>query len=409
MLVRSAQLYEHDWAICQCDRCRDYKLGVCNMQRRFGRVLVALPPRYRQDPDPVIVDSAPIASPSSIGYFINCVSSRLSMLASNARYVVNYAFSNPAASTTTVSKRPTVPTSHMTQRDVFNCLAGERGFMELSSKLPAWADIPPIPCDGGGFGVIYRSTKKDGTVISIKCLRPGHHTNSESESKKAKEAGRELYNWFKAKHRNVLELYGIALYNGQIAMISPWMDNGNLRNYVNSRPEVNRWAMCCQVAEGLAHIHGIGMVHGDIKGENILVSNDGVVKIGDFGNSILEECSLRYSTTSNTGGGTVRWMAWELVHPMGPPVRKSVMTDIYSLAMTILEVMTGEKPYAEYKHDAAVLGALFRREVPNRPSQFGSNQHLGDERWALLLRCWHIDSSRRPASPMVFEVMKELQ
>ncbi|CAE6470757.1 unnamed protein product [Rhizoctonia solani] len=136
-------------------------------------------------------------------------------------------------------------------------------------------------------------------------------------------------------------------------MISPWMDNGNLSQYVKSRPDVDRWALCIQVAEGLAYIHGIGMVHGDMKATNILVSDDGVVKIGDFGNSVLEECSLRCTATTKVGGGTIRWMARELLvpgHQPGTPVDEDVhegaittpevdrntKTDVYSLGMTIL-------------------------------------------------------------------------
>ncbi|CAE6482055.1 unnamed protein product [Rhizoctonia solani] len=116
-----------------------------------------------------------------------------------------------------------------------------------------------------------------------------------------------------------------------MAMISPWMGNGNLSQYVKSRPDVDRWALCIQVAEGLAYIHGIGMVHGDMKATNILVSDDGVVKIGDFGNSVLEECSLRCTATTKVGGGTIRWMARELLvpgHQPGTPVDEDVQEDV---------------------------------------------------------------------------------
>ncbi|KAG8702608.1 hypothetical protein FRC11_011357, partial [Ceratobasidium sp. 423] len=283
-----------------------------------------------------------------------------------------------------------------TAAEVFNCLVKEHGCLDISSELTSWTSNPPTPCAGGGFGDVYKGTNKAGSAISIKCLRL--HANSGSEPKQSKRAGRELYNWFKARHRNVLELNGIALFNGQIAMISPWMDNGNLREYVKSYPQASRWELCTQITEGLAHIHGIGMVHGDIKAvgiqfyqlfnalnlrlnkTNVLMSNHGIVKIGDFGNSILEECSLRCTATTNVGGGTIRWMAWELFDQPDPPVGKSIMTDVHSLAMTILEVVTGEDPYAECRSLGAVMGALFKRRLPNRPNELASHQQWGDER-----------------------------
>ena len=54
---------------------------------------------------------------------------------------------------------------------------------------------------------------------------------------------RELYNWSKARHENILELTGIAMFRGQLAMISPWMENGTLSAYIHKNPGVDRWAL----------------------------------------------------------------------------------------------------------------------------------------------------------------------
>ncbi|KAF8677594.1 dihydroxyacetone kinase [Rhizoctonia solani] len=256
----------------------------------------------------------------------------------------------------------------------------------------------PRPYTGGGYGDVYKWSKKDGSIVSIKCLRI--YENSESTPKSTKRISRELYHLFRASHPNVLELTGVALFNGQIAIVSPWMKNGNLRKYIRSQPEVDRWSLCIQIAEGLAHIHSIKMVHGDLKAENILVSDQGVVKISDFGNSILEECSLRYTATSRVGGGTSRWMAWELFSD--PPADISATTDVHSLGMANspgkYEVMTGEYPYAEYKGNISVLGPLSEKRLPKRPEAFASHRRWGDERWALLLDCWNVDPNLRPDS-----------
>ncbi|KAF8595206.1 kinase-like protein, partial [Ceratobasidium sp. AG-I] len=98
---------------------------------------------------------------------------------------------------------------------------------------------------------------------------------------------RELYHWSKLKHQNVLELLGVALFQGQLSMVSPWMANGTLQEYIAKNRHVDRWGLSLQVAAGLTYIHQQGMVHGDLKAMNILVSDDGIAKIADFGSSVM--------------------------------------------------------------------------------------------------------------------------
>ncbi|KDN47111.1 hypothetical protein RSAG8_03888, partial [Rhizoctonia solani AG-8 WAC10335] len=408
----------HEWAVCKCKGCYEFKLALLNRQRRFSKVMVAIPPRFRRDPNPAI-DPEPVEG--TISYFRNLIPNPLRALALSAHRIMVWAFGTRSSPVVPTSKASTVITSQMTAREVFNCLVKEHGCLDISSELTSCANNLSSPCAGGAFGDVYKGTKKDGSVISIKCLRL--HASSGSEPKHSKRAGRELYNWFKMKHRNVLELDGIALINGQIAMISPWMDNGTRRQYVKSHPEVDRWALCIQVAEGLAYIHGIGMVHGDMKAANILVSNDAIVKIGDFGNSILEECSLRCTATTNVGGGTTRWMAWELVHQPDPPVGRgaatdsesepavdrSTMADVFALGMTVLEVVSGRLPYHERRTDASVISALIRHKLPTRPEQLSEHEEWGKERWELLVNCWDVDPLIRPTSQAVLDRMAKIQ
>ncbi|EUC59080.1 tyrosine kinase domain protein [Rhizoctonia solani AG-3 Rhs1AP] len=407
--------YWHDSDICACRECRGYKpimqrSGICGPDTRLSK--------YRRSLYPA-VDPEPVESMTS--YITGLIPNPLRMLTPSARRVMDWAIGNRSPPVVSTPKGSTVITSQMPALEVFNCLVKEHGCVDMSPELTSWSNNPSTPCAGGTFGDVYRGTKNDGSVISIKCLRL--HTSSGSKPKDAKRAGREFYNCFKAKHRNVLELYGVALIKGQIAMISPWMENGNLRQYLETRPEVNRWALCIQVAEGLAYIHEIGMVHGDMKAENILVSSDGIVKIGDFGNSILEECSLRCTATTRVGGGTFRWMTWELVYQPDPPadrdavadteselvVDRSTRTDVYALGMTILEVVSGRRPHHERRTDAAVISALIRHILPTRPEQLSEQKEWGNERWELLVNCWDVDPMARPTSQAVLDRMVQIQ
>ncbi|KAG9119366.1 hypothetical protein FRC07_005628, partial [Ceratobasidium sp. 392] len=182
-------------------------------------------------------------------------------------------------------------------------------------------------------------------------------------------------------------------------MISPWMENGTLRDYVLKHLGVDRWATCIQVTEGLHYIHDLGMIHGDLKAMNILVSGEGVIKITDFGNSVLENCSLAFSASGVAGGGTARWMAPELIsREDAAAADRSMPADVYALGMTILEVMTGKHPYDEIRPEPAVTLAIIKGRRPRRPVTFSSEQSLGDKRWSMLLGCWKMEPDQRPTA-----------
>ncbi|KAG8725010.1 hypothetical protein FRC09_010214 [Ceratobasidium sp. 395] len=236
---------------------------------------------------------------------------------------------------------------------------------------------------------------------------------------------RELYHWSKLKHKNVLELLGVAMFQEQLAMISPWMNNGTLDAYIRQNPNVDRWLLCAQASEGLEYIRGARMVHGDLKAasifsalrdNNILVSTAGVVKLTDFGNSVMTDQSLGFSATCIAGGGTARWMvsySWLALYMTKPTISsmllwkapelikredetvadRSMPADIYAFGM---EVMTGRKPYSEYRQEPGATLAAIEGKHPRRPDELSTQTRLGDERWKMLiLACWKLKPDQR--------------
>ncbi|KAG9077764.1 hypothetical protein FRC06_008722, partial [Ceratobasidium sp. 370] len=150
--------------------------------------------------------------------------------------------------------------------------------------------------------------------------------------------------------------------------------------------------------------------------KNILVSDEGTVKLTDFGNSILvSECSLDFTDTTNTAGGTTRWMAPELLaedEGEDEDTNRSQPADVYALGMAEIstdkklfssndmrlsqEVTTARKPYFECKRDASVIKAVNGGKHPRRPDEFSENKRFGDQRWDLLLASWRRDPNSRP-------------
>ncbi|CAE6455991.1 unnamed protein product [Rhizoctonia solani] len=98
------------------------------------------------------------------------------------------------------------------------------------------------------------------------------------------------------------------MFQGRVGMVSKWMPNGNLQEYLLENKSADKNQLCEQVCKGVQYLHTKGMIHGDLKATNILVSSDGSAKLTDFDHSIISNCSLVFSATTQNGGGTLRWM-----------------------------------------------------------------------------------------------------
>ncbi|CUA67419.1 Tyrosine-protein kinase JAK2 [Rhizoctonia solani] len=260
----------------------------------------------------------------------------------------------------------------------------------------------------GGFGDIWTGrSQTDGTKLAIKVLRFASLTG-DTARKELKRITREIYNWSKLDHENVNKLIGVIMFRERLGMVSEWMEHGNLRQYLNRNASVDRHQLCTQIARGAAYLHSVNMVHGDLKACNILVSSAGILKITDFDYSIFPECSLAFSATSRMGGGTLRWMAPELLLDEEPPQR-NLKTDIYALGMTFLETITNAHPYSECQHDHQIYRKLWRKEHPKRSEKYFPNTEWGNGMWNLLLECWNFNPASRPTADTILSLLLTLE
>ncbi|CAE6502587.1 unnamed protein product, partial [Rhizoctonia solani] len=300
-----------------------------------------------------------------------------------------------AGSTSTTS---TKITCEMSSEDILMLLA-EHGCQNITDSLDL-AECRQMPVSTGGFGDIYLGSLKSGDLVAIKCPRLRVDTRERrKEFKVLFHSAHELYVWSKCEHPNVMPLLGMALYKDRMAMISPWMEHGTMVVYLSRYPQVDRYAMCAQVAEGVAYLHDLGLVHGDIKGANVVVSKDHIPKLADFGTSILHDYTLEFATTTGEQQiSTLRWTAPEI---FGGKTKHTIEGDVYALGMTTLEAFTGTVPYAGVS-DVGVMGSLYRNEPPIRPTQhFPTSNKRANFLWLLLHKCWAANPQDRPDSRTV--------
>ncbi|CAE6450696.1 unnamed protein product [Rhizoctonia solani] len=269
---------------------------------------------------------------------------------------------------------------------------GRHGCQDITNQLDL-LKFSQAAVSTGGFGDVYHGALQDGTRVGVKCLRLLVGVDDDSVKNQLKRAARELYVWSKCKHPNILELFGVARYDNRVAMVSPWMVNGNLPWYLTRYPDADRLHLCAQIADATSFLRDNGVVHGDIKGANILISQDHIPKLTDFGSSAINKCTLEFTSTTGSPQMTLRWTAPEIF--LGE-TKHTFEGDVYALGMTILEAFTGSAPYNGLL-DVAVMRSLMQRVHPVRPEkQLPIGNQSADLLWTLMTHCWDSEPNKRP-------------
>ncbi|KDN33503.1 hypothetical protein RSAG8_13404, partial [Rhizoctonia solani AG-8 WAC10335] len=186
------------------------------------------------------------------------------------------------------------------------------------------------------------------------------------------------------------------------------MDNGHLRQFLSRRHDVDRYLLGSQIAEAVSWLHEAKIVHGDIMGENIFISEDYTPKITNFGSSVVQDHALEFLATSHFGerSTSIRWKAPEVIEGR---TGDTVEADIYALGMTILETLTGTPPYNEVTQDMVVLRNIIGGVCPARSKVYLPVTNIqADAVWLLLLHCWAPDPLTRPSAFDVRHRMREI-
>ncbi|EEB93189.1 hypothetical protein MPER_08195 [Moniliophthora perniciosa FA553] len=146
-------------------------------------------------------------------------------------------------------------------------------------------------------------------------------------------------------------------------MVSPWMFNGTITEFIRKRPETNVEKLLLEVSEGIEYLHSQNVVHGDIKGANILIDEEYHPRLADFGLTTFADTNGQNTTDH---GGTLRWMAPELFSFTGEPPRRTFASDIYAFGCLIIELFTGKPPFCDVFHDIQVLCKIYPRGTTRR-------------------------------------------
>ena len=196
----------------------------------------------------------------------------------------------------------------------------------------------------GSFGTTYECGLRSCKVVCVKIIELGDVVDP------TELAGlrQEITLMQRFNHPNIVQYYGATEDKAAktINIFMEFVTGGALNNYAKKFPKipydtVRDWAR--QMVLGIKYLHDNKVVHRDIKGANILVTNDGVLKLADFGCSKSIDQTVSKTRGCQTMVGTPYWMAPEVLkcEPYG------TKSDIWSIGCTIVEVTIGKAPWPE--------------------------------------------------------------
>ncbi|KAJ6480431.1 kinase-like domain-containing protein [Mycena sanguinolenta] len=243
----------------------------------------------------------------------------------------------------------------------------------------------------GGFGDVFKAMYQ-GKPVALKHMRMFQATDQRDIRRRF---CREALLWQRLRHPYIVPLIGIDTesFPSSLSLVSPWMKHGTVVKYLSGFSDSARQKMVerliREIAQGLAFLHDQRVVHGDLRGSNILVDDSGSACLTDFGLTVLSDATV---THTNHGAGSVRWMAPETLNPAAcglTDFARTFASDIYAFAC----LYTGFPPFHEaVLYDAPVMLQVIDGVRPARPA----GNLVPDYMWNIMQQCWAHDFAERP-------------
>lgn len=236
------------------------------------------------------------------------------------------------------------------------------------------------PIGRGGMATIYRGLDmRMERVVAIKVLREVYSTDPKFVTRFQREAKAASA----LQHPNIVQVFDYGQSDGNYYIVMELIEGTDLRRYLRSRGvlAIDRAIIIAHdVALGLGAAHRRGIVHRDVKPQNVLVGRDGSIKLTDFGiASVYKDINAERLTTTGMTLGTVQYYAPE--QAQGEIVTPAA--DVYALGIVMYEMLTGRTPF---DGDTPVAVAMQHiQDAPIPPSQYNPNIPPALEE--IILRC----------------------
>jgi serine/threonine protein kinase/Tfp pilus assembly protein PilF len=217
----------------------------------------------------------------------------------------------------------------------------------------------------GGMGVVYKAqdTKLD-RIVALKFLSSGLMGESSAKARLIQEAKTAAG----LNHPNICTIYAIEEQEGECFIAMECVEGESLKSLLEKGPlDTNKvFDWISQTAEGVLEAHKKGIIHRDIKSENLVLTKDGRVKIMDFGLAMFKEEKVEESS------GTPAYMSPEQVKGEEIDLR----TDIFSLGVVFYELLTSQLPFQGFYYHDTVFSILNEEPEPIRKYREDASEEL---------------------------------
>lgn len=214
----------------------------------------------------------------------------------------------------------------------------------------------------GGMAQIYRGfDHRLNRPVAIKMLRSDFGSNHIAIERFENEAKLMAA----LRHDGIVHVYDVSIRKGALMIVFELMEGGTLREKITEQPLAIR--QCAEDARTIAAIiheaHEIGIIHLDLKPSNILLTQSGKLKVGDFGLAMLVDQS-RSSDFAGEVFGTVNYMAPEQAGGQSHVIDRR--TDVYGIGAVLYELLTGRPPFEGESNRATIKKLIYHETTPPR-------------------------------------------
>ena len=235
----------------------------------------------------------------------------------------------------------------------------------------------------GGMADVYKAKdQKLDRLVAVKVLKPEFREDTNFVAKFGKEAQAAAG----LSHPNVVNVFDVGEDRGLYYIVMELVEGITLKAYITRKGKLSvkeATSIAIQVSLGLEAAHNRGIVHRDVKPQNIIISTDGKVKLSDFG---IAKATNSNTITANVMG-SVHYSSPEQVRGGASDAR----SDIYSLGITMYEMVTGRVPYDGDTTVAVAIKHLQEEMVP--PSRYTPDIPYSMEQ--IILKCTQKNPDRR--------------